>query len=142
MHSCMLLCFLVLAVHCLQEESSIPTSNSPSQPRSPLPPPALKEFQPLPPTLFVVNNTTDMCGGSCGLWPAMVYLVCLACDVPILLLSPLEKGSPWTPPPLDQSDHRRGKKRNFIRENLIGPFLVHKLLGSRPPPPPLIIFRC
>ena len=29
-----------------------------------------------------------------------------------------------------------GKHEIYMRKNLIGPFLVHKLLGPRPPPPP------
>ena len=48
---------------------------------------------------------------------------------------------PWAPFSTDQSDHR-GKKRSLqFRENVIGPFLVHKLLGPRtlPPPPPSLL---
>ena len=37
-------------------------------------------------------------------------------------------------PSPDQSDHR-GKKRTYRWENVFGPFLVHKLLGPRPPLP-------
>ena len=33
--------------------------------------------------------------------------------------------------------NRVGKGKIYNRENLIGPFLVHKRLGPRPPPPPL-----
>ena len=40
---------------------------------------------------------------------------------------------PGPPPPPDQSDHR-AKNENFNGEYLVGPFLVHKLLGPRPPP--------
>ena len=42
--------------------------------------------------------------------------------------------------PLDQSDHS-GTKRNLQSGNLIGSFLVHKLLGPRPPPPPFSLLR-
>ena len=44
----------------------------------------------------------------------------------------------WTPPPpslSDQSGHR-GKNEICRWENLVRPFLVHKLLGPSPPPPP------
>ena len=37
--------------------------------------------------------------------------------------------------PPDQSDHR-GQKQIYKGGNLVGPFLVHKLLGPRPPSPP------
>ena len=50
-------------------------------------------------------------------------------------------GCPPPPPPdpLDQSDHSRkkvGKNEIYHWENLLVPVLVHKLLGSRPPPSP------
>ena len=45
-------------------------------------------------------------------------------------------GVPWTPlPPPDQSDHS-GKNETYHQENLVGPFLIHNLLGPRPPLPP------
>ena len=40
-----------------------------------------------------------------------------------------------TPPPPDQNE-TSGKNKIYIRENLIGPFLVHNFLGPRTPPPP------
>ena len=41
---------------------------------------------------------------------------------------------PWTPPPHSKGTivGRNGTSRS---ENFVGPFLVHKLLGPRPPPP-------
>ena len=42
---------------------------------------------------------------------------------------------PGPPPPPDQRDHS-GKNKIYERENLVGPFLVHKLLGPIPPSPP------
>ena len=50
-------------------------------------------------------------------------------------------GGGGTPPPPDAPPHQsdRGKNEIYNRENLIGPFLVHKILGPSPPlpPPPL-----
>ena len=43
------------------------------------------------------------------------------------------RGYPWTPPPQTKVAIV-GKKEIFNRENLVGPLLVHKLLGPRPPP--------
>ena len=45
---------------------------------------------------------------------------------------------PWTPlpPPPQTKVTIVGKKEIYKRENLIGPFSVHKLLGPRPPLPP------
>ena len=48
---------------------------------------------------------------------------------------------------LEGDDHRRsmtkvitvGKNELYNRDNLVGPFLVHKLLGPRPPPSPILI---
>ena len=46
--------------------------------------------------------------------------------------------APLPPPPADQSDHRGGKNEIYDGENLVGPYLVHKVLDPRPPlPPPL-----
>ena len=45
------------------------------------------------------------------------------------------------PPPPQTKVTIVGKNEIYNWENLIGPFLVHKLLGPRPPPsPPLLIF--
>ena len=49
---------------------------------------------------------------------------------------------PWTPP-FQTKGAIVGKNETYKRENLIGPFLVYKLFGPRPPPtphpPPLLI---
>ena len=39
-----------------------------------------------------------------------------------------------SPPSPDQSDHS-GKNEIYNRENLVRPFLVHQVLGPKPPPP-------
>ena len=44
-----------------------------------------------------------------------------------------EPPPPPLPPP--QTNGHSGKNEMYKRENLIGPFLVRKLLGPRPPPP-------
>ena len=42
---------------------------------------------------------------------------------------------PRTPsPPLQTKVTTEGKNEIYDRENLVGPFLVHKILGPRPPP--------
>ena len=44
-----------------------------------------------------------------------------------------------TPLPLQTKVSIVGKNEIYKRENLVGPFLVHKILGPRRPPPPLLI---
>ena len=44
-----------------------------------------------------------------------------------------------TPPPFQTEVTIVGKHEIYPRENLIGPLLVHKVLGPRPPPPPFVI---
>ena len=44
-----------------------------------------------------------------------------------------------TPPPPPPKSPSWEKNQIYNRENLVGPFLVHKLLGHRPPPPFLIL---
>ena len=41
------------------------------------------------------------------------------------------------PPPPETKVTIVGNNEIYKRENLVGPFLVHKLLGPRPPTPPL-----
>ena len=45
---------------------------------------------------------------------------------------------PLPPPPPDHSDHR-GKKRNYNGGNLVGPFLLHKVLAVPIEVPNLIV---
>ena len=54
-----------------------------------------------------------------------------------VLESPHTVGGGGRPSPPERSDHR-GKQCNAICcwESVVGPFLVHKLLGPRPPCPP------
>ena len=42
---------------------------------------------------------------------------------------------PWTPPPPPTKVAIVGKHAIYDSANLVGPFLVHKLLGPSPPPP-------
>ena len=49
--------------------------------------------------------------------------------------------SPLTPPPPQTKVPNVGKNEICCWENLIGPFLVHKFLGPRPPPPSLFSLR-
>ena len=49
---------------------------------------------------------------------------------------------PWTRPPPQTKVTIAGKNKIDQRENLVRPFLVHKLLGSRPPPPSTTSLLC
>ena len=50
------------------------------------------------------------------------------------LLTCMRPQNPLPPSP-DQSDRRGKKNEIYNRENVVGPLLVHKLLGPNPPSP-------